>query len=83
MGLDAMQLEMKLIRDTEAADILGCARSTFWRWVSAGIIPQPIKIGGMSRWYLSEIERTIAAAAQKSRAPKAETPIRVRTRCTA
>lgn len=78
-----MQSEMKLIRDTEAAEILGCGRSTFWRWVADGIIPQPIKIGGMSRWYLSEIENAIRAAAEKSRTPKHAHRVRNRRRAIA
>lgn len=70
MGLDTMQTDKQLINDKEAAAMLGCARSTYWRWVSDGIMPQPIKIGGLSRWYQTEIEGAIAAAAEKSRAPQ-------------
>ena len=51
-----------LIADREAATILGCGRSTIWRWASEGTIPKPIKIGGLSRWRLSWITRVIADA---------------------
>ncbi|WP_343503574.1 MULTISPECIES: helix-turn-helix transcriptional regulator [Roseobacteraceae] len=52
-----------LIRDKEAAAMIGASVSTFWRHVQNGIFPRPIKIGGMSRWRVSEIEAVIAAAA--------------------
>ncbi|MEM1065044.1 MAG: helix-turn-helix domain-containing protein [Pseudomonadota bacterium] len=44
-----------LLTDREAAKILGCARSSLWRWASDGTVPQPLRIGGMSRWRQSEI----------------------------
>lgn len=52
----------KLITDIEMADLIGCARSTVWKWVSDGIIPKPLKIGGMSRWKLSEAYDVISRA---------------------
>ena len=51
-----------LLSDREAAAVLGCARSSVWRWVNAGILPKPLKIGGMSRWRQSDIEAVIAKA---------------------
>lgn len=58
-------MDMKrLIRDTEAAEILGCSRSTLWRRVKDGTIPQPLKIGGMTRWHIADIEAVIATAIQ-------------------
>jgi predicted DNA-binding transcriptional regulator AlpA len=51
-----------LCTDKEASEILGCARSTFWRWVAEGIVSKPLKIGGMSRWKQSEILAVIAKA---------------------
>lgn len=51
-----------LLTDREAAAILGCARSSVWRWASEGILPKPMKIGGMSRWRQSTIEAVIAKA---------------------
>ena len=38
-----------LLADREAAALLGCGRSTLWRWASEGVVPKPLKIGGMSR----------------------------------
>ncbi|MEJ6390468.1 helix-turn-helix transcriptional regulator [Gymnodinialimonas ulvae] len=57
-----MHTQETLIRDREAAAILGASVSTFWRRVQDGVIPRPIKIGGLSRWKKSEIEAVIAKA---------------------
>lgn len=51
-----------LIRDGDAAELLGCSKATFWRRVADGTIPKPVKIGGMSRWPQSEIVAVIEAA---------------------
>jgi predicted DNA-binding transcriptional regulator AlpA len=51
-----------LIRDGDAAELLGCSKATFWRRVADGTIPRPVKIGGMSRWPLSEIASVIEQA---------------------
>lgn len=67
-----------LVKDSEAAAMLGCSKSTFWRRVADGTIPRPIKIGGMSRWPQSEIITVIKQAitqrniAQTANAPKAQ-----------
>lgn len=52
-----------LIRDRDAALMLGASVSTFWRRVADGTISPPIRIGGLSRWRRSEIEAVIARAA--------------------
>ncbi len=57
-----MQNTDPLIRDKEGAAILGCSVPTFWRRVADGTIKRPVKIGGMSRWPLSEIEAVIDRA---------------------
>ena len=51
-----------LIRDRDAAKLLGCSKATFWRRVTDGTIPKPVKIGGMSRWPQSDIIAVIEAA---------------------
>lgn len=51
-----------LIRDGDAAGMLGCSKATFWRRVADGTIPRPVKIGGMSRWPQSEIVAVIECA---------------------
>lgn len=56
-----------LLRDREAAQILGMAVPTFWRRVADGTVPKPIKLGHLSRWPKSEILEVIerAKAARK------------------
>ncbi len=44
-----------LISDIEAAKLLGCSRATIWRRIADGTLPQPVKIGGMTRLVLPEI----------------------------
>ena len=51
-----------LIRDGDAAALLGCSKSTFWRRVADGTFPRPLKIGGMSRWARSEIVSVVDQA---------------------
>lgn len=51
-----------LIKDHEAAQILGCSKATFWRRVADGTIPGPVKIGGISRWPSSDIASVIEKA---------------------
>lgn len=56
-----------LIRDTEAATLLGCSRATFWRRVADGTFPRPIRICGITRWDLADILAVIEAAKCKQR----------------
>ncbi|TGV90023.1 helix-turn-helix domain-containing protein [Mesorhizobium sp. M00.F.Ca.ET.158.01.1.1] len=51
-----------LIRDKEAAAMLSVSVRTFWRWVSEGDAPRPLKMGGISRWPRSEISGMIERA---------------------
>jgi len=48
------------VRDTAAA--YGCSVATIWRRVADGTIPQPVKIGGMTRWSAAEIATHIEDA---------------------
>lgn len=57
-----------LLSDREVATQLDCGRSTVWRWSADGVLPQPIKIGGISRWRQSWISKVIADAEAASRA---------------
>jgi predicted DNA-binding transcriptional regulator AlpA len=56
-----------LIRDRDGASLMGCSVSTWWRRVADGTVTPPVKIGGMSRWPLSEVQAVIdTAKAQRS-----------------
>ena len=56
----------RLLRDKDVAEILNCSKATVWRYAANGTLPPPIRIGGMSRWRMSEaaavIEQAISAA---------------------
>jgi predicted DNA-binding transcriptional regulator AlpA len=52
--------EKILVPDKEAAAMLSMGRSTFWREVAKGVLPQPIKIGGLTRWRVSDLQQTCA-----------------------
>lgn len=60
-------LQTQWLADVDVAQILGIHRTTLWRWVDAGLVPQPIRIGKVtispgrvrsrtSRWNRAEIE---------------------------
>ena len=51
-----------LLTVREAAPTLGMSIPTFWRRVQDGVIPRPIKLGGLSRWPQSEILAVIEKA---------------------
>ena len=51
----------ELINAREVASILGIGVSTLWRNVRADKIPAPIKVGGATRWRVSEIVAWIEA----------------------
>ncbi|MEM9232519.1 MAG: helix-turn-helix domain-containing protein [Pseudomonadota bacterium] len=55
-----------LMSDREVASFLGVGRSTVWHWVSVGVIPRPLKLGGLSRWRQSTIQNVIERAEVKS-----------------
>lgn len=48
------------VRDTAAA--FGCSVATIWRRTADGSIPQPVKIGGLTRWSEAEITAAIEEA---------------------
>lgn len=52
----------RLINVKRTAEMLGCSAATVWRMLSEDRIPQPVKIGGMTRWSEKEIFAFIEAA---------------------
>lgn len=52
-----MTTQTTFLKDIEACNRYGVARSTWWRWLAEGIIPVPVKIGPRAtRWKLSDLE---------------------------
>jgi len=50
-----------LVRAEEAARMLDMGRSTFWQAVKDGRVPGPVKIGGLTRWRVSDLRQHIQA----------------------
>ncbi|VDS07167.1 Helix-turn-helix domain protein [Paracoccus haematequi] len=57
-----MRIIDPLLKDKEAAPLLGISVPTFWRRVADGTIPKPVKLGSTSRWPQSEILEVIERA---------------------
>ncbi|MGH0221970.1 helix-turn-helix transcriptional regulator [Sinorhizobium meliloti] len=51
-----------LLKDKEAAALLGLSLSSFHRRTRDGSVPRPVKLGGLSRWPQSEILAVIERA---------------------
>lgn len=60
-----MNTTRQLLSDKEAAVLLGCARSSIWRWAAEGTIPKPLRIRGLSRWRQSDIDGVISRAEEE------------------
>lgn len=52
----------RLLNVDEVAQVLGCARSTVWRWARCGIIAPPLRIFGSSRWRPADLHAVIQSA---------------------
>jgi len=51
----------RLINVQTVASMLGTGKSTIWRWVSNGMLPEPVRLGmRTTRWKLSEINQFIS-----------------------
>lgn len=48
--------QKQLLTINEVAEALNVSTSTIWRQVKGGGLPEPIKIGTLTRWKRSEIE---------------------------
>ena len=57
-----MKIIDPLLKANEAANLLQISIPTFWRHTANGLIPKPVKLGGLSRWPQSEILAVIEKA---------------------
>lgn len=55
--------EKILVPAAEAALMLSMGKSTFWRGVKQGNLPQPVKISGLTRWRVLDLQRAVAPEA--------------------
>jgi prophage regulatory protein len=56
--------EQQLYSVKELVSILSLSRATIWRQVNLGHIPEPVKIGGSTRWRKSDIDKLVQALGQ-------------------
>ena len=54
-----------LLSDHAGAALLGISRATFWRRVADNSLPQPLKLGGLTRWRRSELIAAIEQTAAR------------------
>lgn len=66
---DEKKILDRLIKDSEAAMIIGVSKATWWRRVADGTMPQPIRIGSSTRWKLSEVVAVIEKLAKARPSP--------------
>jgi predicted DNA-binding transcriptional regulator AlpA len=58
--------EQKILVDAqEAAALFSMGKSTFWREVKNKNVPAPVKIGGLTRWRLADLQRCAADLASQ------------------
>ncbi len=62
-----------LVTALEGAGMLSMGRSTFWRAVSAGMLPKPVRIGGLTRWRVADLMRAVDPAYLPASPSKADT----------
>jgi prophage regulatory protein len=54
-------MENRLLKINDALKIIPMAKSTFWKLVREGTLPQPVKIGASTFWRLSDLQTFIAS----------------------
>jgi predicted DNA-binding transcriptional regulator AlpA len=64
--LDAERLR-EMLNAEEAAEVAGVAKRSWWRYVSSGKAPAPVRLGGSVRWRRSELAEWIAAGCPRVR----------------
>jgi prophage regulatory protein len=57
----------ELLTAAESADMAGVAKRSWWRYVSSGKAPAPVRLGGSVRWRRSELAEWIAAGCPRVR----------------
>jgi len=57
----------ELLTAAEAAEVAGVAKRSWWRYVSSGRAPAPVRLGGAVRWRRSELAEWIQAGCPRVR----------------
>ena len=57
-----MDTELCLLRETRVLERVDISRRTLWRWVKAGLFPEPVAVGPNSvRWRSDQLDEWLAA----------------------
>lgn len=62
---DKVPVELSMLTAEEIARLVNCSPRTVHRLADDGVIPQPVRIGGMLRWRRPDIECWIERACPK------------------
>lgn len=57
----------ELLTAAEAAEVAGIAKRSWWRYVSSGRAPAPVRLGGAVRWRRTELAEWIASGCPRTR----------------
>jgi prophage regulatory protein len=57
----------ELLTASESAEMAGVAKRSWWRYVSSGKAPAPVRLGGAVRWRRSELADWIQAGCPRVR----------------
>lgn len=57
----------ELLTAAEAAEVAGVAKRSWWRYVSSGKAPAPVRLGGAVRWRRSELAEWIQSGCPRVR----------------
>ena len=52
----------RLVRDIEVAELLGISSRQVWRLSSGGLLSQPVRLGGVTRWRLSDVQALVSGS---------------------
>jgi predicted DNA-binding transcriptional regulator AlpA len=66
-GEARLQHLRELLSAAESAEMAGVAKRSWWRYVSAGKAPAPVRLGGVVRWRRSELAEWISAGCPRVR----------------
>lgn len=58
-----------LVPASEAAKMLSIGKSTLWRKVKEKSLPEPVKVGGVTRWRVADLLRCVAPPATEPTNP--------------
>lgn len=64
-GRDEVPVELAMLTADEIARVVNCSPRTVHRLADDGVIPQPVRIGGMLRWRRPDIEGWIERGCPK------------------